>query len=92
MSASIETWILPARCPTRASTVKVRNYTFGPPLRHSILNLDVLMPGEPQPHEPLLVEQPRCLFQQLNPPPVVFNQVVVGGEDVPDSFLCCSVL
>ena len=32
--------------------------------------------------EPLPVEQPRRLLQQLNPPPVVFHQVVVGGQEV----------
>ena len=40
----------------------------------------LLMPGEAEVDEPFLVEQPRRLLQQLNPPPVVLDQVVVGGE------------
>ncbi|KAF5425531.1 MAG: hypothetical protein C5S41_03810, partial [Candidatus Methanomarinus sp.] len=42
------------------------------------------MAGEAEVNEPLPIEQPRRLLQQLNPPLVVLDQVVVGGEDGDD--------
>ena len=45
------------------------------------------MAGEAEVNKPLLVEQPRRLFQQLNPPPIVLDQIVVGGEDGGDADL-----
>ena len=33
--------------------------------------------------EPLEVKQPRSLLQQRNLPPVVLDQVIVGGKDTP---------
>jgi hypothetical protein len=41
----------------------------------------VFVAGEAEVDEPFLVEQPGCLLQQLNPPSVVFDQVVVSEED-----------
>ena len=43
--------------------------------------------GEAEVNEPLPIEQPRRLLQQLNPPSVVLDQVVVGGEDGGDDVL-----
>lgn len=42
---------------------------------------------EAESDEPFLVEFPRRLLQQRHPPPVVLNQVVVGGKRFDDSFL-----
>ena len=39
------------------------------------------MAREAEVNKPFLVEQPRRLLQQLNPPPVVLDQVVVGRKD-----------
>lgn len=50
-------------------------------LRHAVGDLDVFMAREAEVDKPFFVEQPRRLLQKLNPPPVVFDQVVVGGED-----------
>ena len=40
------------------------------------------MAREAEVDEPFLVEQPRGLLQQLDPAPVVLDEVVVGGEDI----------
>ena len=45
------------------------------------------MPGEAQANEPLPIEQPRRFLQQADAPPVVLDQVVVGGEDGSDALL-----
>ena len=45
------------------------------------------MAGKAEPDEPLPVELTRLMYQQYNPPPVVFDQIVVGGEDVGDTAL-----
>jgi hypothetical protein len=55
-----------------------------PALGQAVDDLDVLMAGEAEVDEPLAVEQPRRLLQQRNPPSVVLDQVVVGGEDGDD--------
>ena len=52
-----------------------------PPLWNTVVNFDMFVTGKTEADEPLLVEQPCGLFKQLNPPAVVFDQVVVGGED-----------
>ena len=56
-----------------------------PPFRHPVGDGVVFVAGEAEANEPLLVELPRRLLQQPHPPPVVLDQVVVGGEDVSDS-------
>ena len=43
--------------------------------------LTLFVAGEAEVDEPLAVEQPSRFLQQRNPPPVVLDQVVVGGED-----------
>lgn len=52
-----------------------------PPLRHAVDDLGVFVAGEAEVDEPFLVEQPRRLLQQLYAPPVVLDQVVIGGKD-----------
>ena len=53
-----------------------------PPLG-AVCYLDVFVAGEAEVDEPFTIEQPSAAFsQQRNPPPVVLDQVVVGGEDV----------
>jgi methyl coenzyme M reductase subunit C len=46
----------------------------------------VFVAGETEVDKPFLVEQSRRLLQELNSPPVVLDQVVVGSEDSGD---CC---
>ena len=60
---------------------KITDATLLPTLRHAVGDTGVLMAGEAEAYEPLAVKLPRCLFQECHPPPVVLNQVVVGGED-----------
>ena len=55
------------------------------PLGTAIDDTRVLVAGEAEADEPLAVELPRRLLQQRHPPPVVLDQVVVGGEDVGDA-------
>jgi len=62
-----------------------------PPLGHAVLDFDMFMAGEAEVDEPLFVQKPRSLLQQLNPPPVVFDEVVVGGEDGGDTSLDISI-
>ena len=42
-------------------------------------------------NEPFFVEKPHRLFQQLNPPPVVLDQIVVGGKGGSDGSLCSRI-
>lgn len=60
---------------------RITDSTPLPPLRHAVDDLDVLVTGKAEADEPLLVQQARRLLQQLNPPSVVLDHVVVGGED-----------
>lgn len=53
-----------------------------PPFRHTVDDASVPAAGEAETDEPLLVKLPRCFFQQLHPPPVVFDQVVVSGKHI----------
>jgi len=39
------------------------------------------MPGEAEVHEPLAVDGLRHLFEDLDAPGVVLDEVIVGGED-----------
>lgn len=45
------------------------------------------MTGKTEPDEPLPVELPCRMFQNCNPPLVILDQIVVGGEDVRDAKL-----
>jgi hypothetical protein len=45
------------------------------------------MAWEAEVNEPLAVQQPRGLLEQLHPPPVVLDQVVVSGNDITDPYL-----
>src|SRR5207302_2027706 len=58
-----------------------------PPFRHAAGYASVLVAGEAEADEPLAVELPRRLLQDGHPPPVVLDQVVVGGEDIGDALL-----
>ena len=58
-----------------------------PTLRHAVGDAGVLVAGEAEADEPLAIELPRRLLQQRHPPPVVLDQVVVGGEDVGNALL-----
>ena len=51
-----------------------------PAFGEAVDDLDVFVAGEAEVDKPFAVEQPRRLFQQRNPAPVVLDQVVVGGE------------
>ena len=48
---------------------------------------DVLVAGEPEVDEPLPVDRPSHLLQQLDPPPVVLDQVIDRAEDRGDRSL-----
>src|SRR5205823_5357597 len=56
-----------------------------PPLGHALRDARVLVAREPVVDKPLAVEQPRRIFEKRHPPPVVLDEVVVGGEDVGDA-------
>ena len=47
----------------------------------------MLMPGEAEADEPFLVKHTGGLLQQLNAAAVVFDEVIVGGENICNSFL-----
>ena len=51
-----------------------------PPIRQAVDDACLLMAGEAEADKPLLIQQSHRLLQQRHPPPVVFDQVVVGGE------------
>ena len=51
------------------------------------LDLDMLMPWKAQRHKPLFVKQLCGLLQQFNAAAVVFDQVIVSGENVSDTAL-----
>ena len=63
------------------------NSLFSHPSGTPLLIFDVFVAGEAEVDEPFFVEQSCGLFHQLYPPPVVCDQVVVGGEDGGDSSL-----
>ena len=58
-----------------------------PPLGEAVDDLDMFVAGEPEANEPLAVEKTRRLLQQRNSPAVIFDQVVVVGEDGCDVIL-----
>src|SRR3569832_71288 len=58
-----------------------------PTLRNAFGDGGMFMAGEAEEDEPLAVELPRRVFQQRHPPPVVFDQIVVGGKNVGDALL-----
>jgi len=51
---------------------------------------DVLVAGEAKVDEPLPVDHLRHVFENLDAPGVVFDQIVVGGKDRSNSVLCLS--
>lgn len=68
-------------CFGRAATENIHNLKGGfplPPLRDAVDDWGVLVAGEAEADKLFLVEQPCRLLQQLNPPPVVLDQGVVG--------------
>src|SRR6266699_732744 len=52
-----------------------------PSLRHAVHDASVFMAREAKAYEPLAIEPPRGILQERHPPPVVLDQVVVGGND-----------
>ena len=60
---------------------KFNERSLFPPLRDAVDNFAEFVAGKPEVNEPLAVEQTRRLLQQCNPPSVVLDQVVIGGED-----------
>ena len=62
-----------------------------PPLRDrpelGVDELHVLVPRKAEVHEPLPVERPSEILEQLDPPLVDLDQLVEGGEDGGDSAL-----
>src|SRR5204863_9888082 len=58
-----------------------------PAFRHAVNSAGVLVAREAEADEPLAVELPPCLLQQRHPPPVVLDQVVVGGENLANAAL-----
>ena len=46
--------------------------------------LDLLIPREPEVHEPLPIHQPSHLLQDFNPTPVVFDQILKVVQHAPD--------
>ena len=58
-----------------------------PLLGEAVGDLEVFVAGEPEVNEPLAVEKTRRLLQQCNSPPVIVDQVVVGGEEGDDIVL-----
>src|SRR5436190_75734 len=57
-----------------------RQRFFLPAFRDAVSNANLFVAGEAEAYEPLPVKQPRRFLQQPHPPPVVLNQLVVGGE------------
>ena len=53
-----------------------------PPLGEAVYEFDVFVAGGAKVNEPFVVEQSRRLLHQRNPPSVVVDQVVIGGEDL----------
>ena len=53
-----------------------------PILRESVSDLDMFVAGKVEADEPLTVEQPRRRLQQRNPTSIVFDQVVVGRDNL----------
>jgi len=49
------------------------------------------MPGETKVHKPLAVEKLGSIFQKLDPATVVFNEVVVGTNQLGNSVLSSNV-
>src|SRR5205814_7669393 len=58
-----------------------------PSFGHAIGDTGVLVAGKSKADEPLAIELPPCLLQQRHPPPVVLDQVVVGGENLANAAL-----
>jgi hypothetical protein len=56
-----------------------------PSLRRAVGDAGVFVAGEAEADEPFSVKLSRCILQQRHPPPIVLDQVVVGGEDFSDS-------
>src|SRR5439155_12610580 len=73
-----------------AFAVRFRDGSKCPPLpflRKALNDLDVFVAGEAESDEPFAVKHPRRFLLQRDAPPVVLDQVVVGGKDVGDSLL-----
>ncbi len=43
--------------------------------------------GEAEVDEPFLIQPLRCLFQQLDLLQIVFDEIIVGGKNISNSFL-----
>lgn len=59
-----------------------------PSLRHAVDGLRAGVAGKAEPDEPLAVNLSCCPFENCNPPPVILDEVIVGGEYVGDVALC----
>ncbi len=55
--------------------------TVGAAIGDAVGDGDVFVTGEAEVDEPLFLEQPRRLLQQLDPTTVVLDQVVIRGKD-----------
>jgi hypothetical protein len=70
---------------------RILKLTGVPPLRNppdfGVDERHVLVAGEAEVDEPLLVQRPRHLLQDRDPPRVVLDQVVIGREDRGDPLL-----
>jgi hypothetical protein len=58
-----------------------------PPFRQAVDDPGVLAAWETEPDKPLPVKLPRCVFQQLHPPPIVLDQIVIGRKNISDPLL-----